>query len=366
MRSFLFYFFKTFKDIKGFSAVFTTLILGSILYGFFYPTAYKAQQAEDLPIIIVDQDQSALTNQIINAINSNPNIRITQITTNFLEAQQQVQEQKADAILLLPEKLSSDLLANPKNTGIGLYISSAYLIRVKQIASGLAISLENVIQNHLQRFGKVSHFSPELPIHQIPLFNTLSGYGSYIFPSVAPLIIHQTILLGVGMLIAGYREKKKWQPQPNEFFGFFSAIFAIGCLTSFYLFGFIFWLYDYPRGGNFLGMLIAVPIFISCIIALSMFIASFFDMPERVGHVLVPTSIVLFLLSGTSWPLQAMPLPLQWLSLCLPSTHAIQMFIQLNQMGVPTEIVIPKLIFLSISGLVFLVLAYIRLHPKNE
>lgn len=364
MKSFIFYFFKTFKDIKSFSAVFTTLVLGSILYGFFYPTAYKAQQAENLPIIVVDQDQSVLTNQIISTIRSNPNIQITEVTSNFLEAQQHVQAQKADAILLLPEKLSSDLLANPKSTGIGLYLSSAYLIRVKQIASGLAVSLEDVIQNHIEQFGKISHFRPELPIHQIPLFNTLSGYGSYIFPSVAPLIIHQTILLGVGMLIAGYREKFIWKPRPSEFFGFFTAIFTIGCLACFYLFGFIFWLYDYPRGGNFLGMLIAVPISITCVIGLSMFIATFFDMPERVGHVLVPTSIVLFLLSGTSWPLQSMPLFLQWFSLCLPSTHAIQMFVQLNQMGVPVAIVIPKLLFLSVTGVLLLILAYIRLHKR--
>ncbi|SDC05962.1 ABC transporter permease [Acinetobacter boissieri] len=364
MKSFFFYFLKTFKDIKRFSAVFTTLVLGAILYGFFYPTAYKAQQAEDLPIIIVDQDQSALSHQIINTIQSNPNIRIAHVTSNFLEAQQQVQTQKADAILLLPEHLSSDLLADPKNTGVGLYISSAYLIRVKQIASGLASSLEYVIQNHLERFGKVSHFHPKLPIHQIPLFNPLSGYGSYIFPSVAPLIVHQTILLGVGMLIAGYREKLVWRPKSKEFFGFFASIFTIGCLACLYLFGFIFWLYDYPRGGNFWGMLLAVPIFIGCIVSLSMFVATFFDMPERVGHVLVPTSIVLFLLSGTSWPLQSMPLPLQWLSLCLPSTHAIQMFVQLNQMGVPTLIILPKLIFLSLTGILFLILAYIRLKNK--
>ncbi|MBF7682679.1 ABC transporter permease [Acinetobacter sp. B5B] len=362
MKSFVFHFLHTFKEIKRFSAVFTTLVLGSILYGFFYPTAYKAQQAEDLPIIIVDQEHSVLTQQIIHTIRSNPNIHITQVTSNFLEAQQYVQAQKADAILLLPEHLSSDLLANPKNTGVGLYISSAYLIRVKQIASGLATSLENVIQDHVERFSQISHFRPELPIHQIPLFNTLSGYGSYIFPAVAPLIIHQTILLGVGMLVAGYREKNVWKPKPSEFFGFFTAILTIGCLACFYLFGFIFWLYDYPRGGNFVGMLIAVPIFVSCIIGLSMFIATFFDMPERVGHVLVPLSIVFFLLSGTSWPLQSMPLPLQWLSLCLPSTHAIQMFVQLNQMGVPTSIVIPKLIFLSVSGIVFILLAHRRLQ----
>ena len=32
-------------------------------------------------------------------------------------------------------------------------------------------------------------------IHQSALFNPLSGYGSYIFPAVAPIIVYQTIVL---------------------------------------------------------------------------------------------------------------------------------------------------------------------------
>lgn len=46
----------------------------------------------------------------------------------------------------------------------------------------------------------------------MPLFNTLSGYGSYIFPAVASLIIHQTIVLGLAMLVASYREQHEKLP----------------------------------------------------------------------------------------------------------------------------------------------------------
>ena len=104
----------------------------------------------------------------------------------------------------------------------------------------------------------------------------MSGYGSYIFPAIAPLIIHQTIVLGLGMLLAGYREQK-WRPTMTEFFAIFCAILTIGMLGCLYLFGFIYWLNDYPLGGNFSGMLLAVPIFIGCIVALGMLISTFFD-----------------------------------------------------------------------------------------
>ncbi|HRM51402.1 MAG TPA: ABC transporter permease, partial [Acinetobacter johnsonii] len=199
--------------------------------------------------------------------------------------------------------------------------------------------------------------------HDIPLFNTLSGYGSYIFPAIAPLIIHQTIVLGLGMLLAGYREQK-WRPTTTEFFAIFCAILTIGMLGCLYLFGFIYWLNDYPHGGNFSGMLLAVPIFIGCIVALGMLISTFFDMPERAGHVIVFTSIPLFLLSGTAWPHAAMPVWMQYLGNVLPSTQGIQMFIQLNQMGVPTALILPKLLYLFVFGIACTALAYWRLKHR--
>ena len=363
MKQFFQYYCQTFKDIFANSSILTTLILSVLMYSFFYPTAYQAQQAQALPIIIVDEEQSALTSTIIGQVTQSPNVEVKAVIGNFAEAKQMIQRQQADGILLLPENLSNSI-HHGEVGGVGLYLSAANFLKTKQIGLGLATSIENALVEQVQKFGHVSHFSPALSIHQIPLFNTLSGYGSYIFPAVAPLIIHQTIVLGLCMLLAGYREQKQWKPNASEFWAIFLAILTIGCLGCFYLFGFTFWLYDYPRGGNFIGMLIAVPIFISCIIGLAMLLASFLDMPERAGYLIVFTSIPLFLLSGTAWPHAAMPLWLQGLGEFLPSTQGIQMFIQLNQMGVPTEIVIPKLIYLSMFGCISLLWAYWRLKLK--
>ena len=359
MKSFFDYYIQTFKNIFANSSVFTTLIAAILLYSFFYPTAYKAQTAEDIPIVIVDEEQSILTSKIISQASNSPHIKIKTVTDNFLEAQRMVQNQQAEGILLLPENLTNSLKRGEMG-GIGLYLSTAYFIRTKEVGVGVAGSIEYTLQEYLEKFGNASQFHPELSIHQIPLFNTISGYGSYIFPAVASLIIHQTILLGLAMLIASYRENG-WAAKPIEFWATFTAIFTIGCLGCLYLFGFTFWLYEYPHGGNFWGMLLAVPIYVSCIIGLAMLVGSLVDMPERVGHLIVVTSVPLFLLTGTAWAHAAMPEWMQWLAWTLPSTHGVQMFVQLNQMGVPISIVIPKLIYLATLGSILLACSYYRL-----
>ncbi|MAK29490.1 ABC transporter permease [Acinetobacter sp.] len=359
MKKFWYHYCQTFKDIVKNSSILTTVVLSVFFYSFFYPTAYKAEHAESLPVVVVDEEQSPITSKIISKVSESPNVKIVAITGNFLEAENMVRNQKADGILYLPDNLSNSIRRGEMG-GIGLYISTAYFLKTKEIGLGFATAIENIIQEHAQKFAEVTHFKPELSIHQIPLFNTLSGYGSYVFPAVAPLIIHQTIVLGLGMLIGGYREKNWWST-PSQFWGIFFSFFTIGCLGCFYLFGFIFWLNDYPHGGNFWGMLCAVPIFISCVVALGLLFGSVLDMSERAGHFLVFTSIPLFLLTGTAWPLQAMPDWMHLFSLALPSTHGVQLFIQLNQMGVPTLLVVPKLIILASMATIFLSLAYYRL-----
>jgi ABC-2 type transport system permease protein len=355
---------KSFKDIIGHGSIFTTLILSVLFYSFFYPTAYKAQHAEALPIVIVDEEQSTLTQQIIGHVSQSPNVSITSVTANFKEAQSLVETQQADAILLLPQSLSQSI-RHGESGGIGLYLSAANFLVTKQVALGLVSAVENTLSEYVKRFGEISAFSPALSVHQIPLFNPLSGYGSYVFPAVAPLIIHQTILLGMSMLIAVYREQKQ-RINSHGFIGLCLAIFTIGCLGCFYLFGFSFWWFDYPRGGNFWGMLLSVPVFVFCMIGLSTLFASFLDMPERAGHVIVFSSIPLFMLTGVAWPHIAMPGWMDWLAQLLPSTHAVQMFIQLNQMGVPTHFVIGKICFLLILGWLTLCLGYYRLSRQQR
>ena len=354
----------TFKNIFKNSSIFTTMVLSIVLYSFFYPTAYKAETAENLPIIIVDEEQSFLSNALIRQVANSPNVKIAEVTGNFEHAKQMIQQQKADGILLLPDNFSNSIMRG-ETGGIGLYLSSAYFLRTKQIGAGLATSIESALTEQLEKFGKRTHFNLSIPIHQIPLFNTLSGYGSYVFPAIAPLIIHQTIVLGLCMLIAGYREIK-WRAKLAEFFGIYFAALTIGCIGCFYLFGFTFWLNDYPRGGNFWGMLIAVPVFISCVIAMAMVLASYLDISERAGHLIVFTSVPLFLLSGAAWPIQSMPIWMQYFSNLLPSTQGINLFIQLNQMGVPTTIIIPKLIYLVCLTFILMIWAYYRLSNTDK
>lgn len=361
---FIKHYLQTCKAIITNRPIFLTMVLSVVFYSFFYPFAYQSQRPDGLPIVIVDQEQSILSQAIIANASRVPDIDVIAIEADFTYAKNMVQAGRAEGILLLPDSLSQSI-HHGETGGVGLYLSSAYFLRTQTIGAGLSHTLQATITQELDKFLHTTHKPTPQIIRQVPLFNPLSGYGSYIFPAVAPLIVHQTILLGLCMLVAGYREQK-WRATPSEFLAIYAVGLTIGCLSCFYLFGFAFWWHDYPRGGNFWGMMLATPIFVSCAIGVSLLLASFLDSSERAGLVLIFSSIMLFMLTGLAFPLVGMPTLLQYVANTLPTTHGVQMFVQLNQMGVPTTDVTIKLLYLSVVASGCLLLAFLRLKtPKH-
>ncbi len=176
-------------------------------------------------------------------------------------------------------------------------------------------------------------------------------------PAVSAIILQQTLLLGCA-LFAGMRRETRAPPlSRRSFFGVWAAMTLIGCVTSLFYFGFVFWFQDYPRMGDLAGVLVVAPIFAAAVSALGLGIGSLFDRHERAMQVLVGTSVPLFFLGGAAWPLFLMPAPLTWLAHLSPSTSAIQAFVKMNAAGAGLSEVAPELITLCVLAVVFGALA---------
>jgi ABC-2 type transport system permease protein len=177
------------------------------------------------------------------------------------------------------------------------------------------------------------HLRPAFEVTMRPLFNTYEGFKDYVFPAVANIILQQTLLIGAAIFMGMRRERGEWRMPRAELLGSWTAIALLGMLGELFYFGLIFWLQDVPRGGNIGALLIAVPIFAFAVTGLGLFIGSFLDKGYRGMHVIAPTSVPLFFLTGAVWPLQAMPDWVSTLSHLSPATIAVHLFVRLNQMG---------------------------------
>lgn len=339
----------------------STLLLAVVAYAFYYPLAYAGQTPVKLPLAVVDQDDSALSRRLVREIDATQALDAAVVVRSANDAERMMRDGRVDAVLNIPPDFQASLIhGDPK--GVGLYLNGAYLVRATAMGKALAGAAAAAAEHALSPLDQAARLVERAPaLVQRPLYNTAEGYGSYAVPAVSAIILQQTLLLGAA-LFAGLRRETAARPLAlRGFLGLWSALTLIGCLSSLFYFGFVFWFQDYPRMGDLAGVLVATPIFAAGVSALGLAIGSLFDRHERAMQILVGTSVPLFFLGGAAWPLFLMPQPLAWLARLSPSTSAIQAFVKLNAAGATIPEVAPELLNLLILALLFGALAAYRM-----
>jgi ABC-2 type transport system permease protein len=295
---------------------------------------FAHQVVRGLPIVLVDQENSTLTRRIARDLSATRQVEIVAEAPSLTIAEEMVRDRRADGILLLPEDLSRSLRTEAPPAGVGIWINGTYLLRASNIAAAISAVINGAAEEMLAPVAGELHVRRPYEITLRPLYNTYEGFKDYVFPAVSNIILQQTLLIGAAIFMGMRREEKgEWRMPRDRLIGSWMAIALIGSLGELFYFGLIFWFQDVPRGGNIGAILLTVPIFALTVTALGLFIGSFVDKGFRGMHLLGPTSVPLFFLTGAVWPLQEMPRWLAALSHLSPATIAVHLFVRLNQMG---------------------------------
>jgi ABC-2 type transport system permease protein len=315
------------KDLLG------PLVIGIILYAFYFPLPFAHQVVRGLPIVLVDQEHSSLTRRIARDLSATRQVEVVAEAPSLAAAEKMVRDRRADGILLLPEDLSRSLRTQAPPAGVGIWINGTYLLRASNIAGAISAVITGDAEQVLAPVAEELHLRRPVEVVLRPLFNTHEGFKDYVFPAVSNIILQQTLMIGAAIFMGFRRERGEWRMPRDRLLGSWMAIALIGALGELFYFGFIFWLQDVPRGGNIGALLVTVPIFAIAVTGLGLFIGSFLDKSWRGMHLIAPTSVPLFFLTGAVWPLQAMPHWVSALSHLSPATIGVHLFVRLNQMG---------------------------------
>lgn len=345
----------------------SVLIGAAVLYSLFYPAPYRLGLATGLPVVAADLDRSPLSRSLVRHLLAVRAVRFAEGVRSVSETQARVTNGDADAAIVILPGFEREILRGRQGR-VALFGSGASLGRGGPAITGLADAVagfgrEAVVAQ--TRFAGAPA-RPPLQLIRRPLFNTREGYGAAIVPAVAVLIVHQTLLIGVGLLAGTRREQRRRMAASwRELLGVAAAFGVIGMASLLYYSGFVFWLQDYPRGGNFGGLLAAGILFIAATVALALFLGTFFSTRERALQVIAFTSVTLFFLANISWPAAASPTALTWVAKLVPSTAGIDAIVKASQAGASAFEVSPELVNLSILTLLYGWLAVRRHGPMK-
>ena len=314
-----------------------SVMIGAVLlYSFFYPAAYRHQVASELPIAVVDADHSATSRELIRHVDALRAVRVVSQPADLAQARAQLEAGQVDGIVMIPARLERDILRGGSGQLV-LLGNGAYLSRASAILSGLAEGITGFGRQQAVRQAAFMGAPQAAPLElvQRPLYNTREGYGSSVVPGVAELIVHQTLLLGIGVLLGTRRAQlgRRLCFDAVTLLGMAAAFVLVAVCGLFYYVGFTAWAQDYPRGGNVPVLALAVLLFALATVAFGLFVGSFFATRERAFQYVTGVSIPLFFLSNLSWPALASPPLLVALAKLLPTTAGINAIVRTQQMG---------------------------------
>ena len=355
------------------------LIFALIIYATAYSLAYGSQVLRNVPIGVVDESRTPTSRSLIDTFNAGPNTYVAYNPTSMEEAKELFYGRKIYGVVYIPQDYEKQLLGG-SSAAVSLYVDASYFLMYRQVFQELVTGIgQTGAMVQFQRLIAKGANIPQATAATQPgiyqshnLFIPYLGYGSFIMPAIIIVIIQQTLLIGIGMIGGTWREfglYRKLIPANCKrmytlpiVLGKALVYISIYAVTLLYIMTVHYKLFHYPSNGSteaVVGLL--VPYLLACIM-LGIAISTLFRYREQSLLLLFWTSIPILLLSGASFPREAIPEWLYTLGQVFPSSSGVNAFIRIRTMGASLRDVMPELRILWAQVFVYGGLACIGIH----
>ncbi len=321
------------------------LVGGVVLYAFFYPTPYLPEVLKQVPVAVVDLDQSPLSRRLVRMVDTHELLRVASRPADLAEGERLVRAGDAAGVLLIPRGLERDVRRGAR-AGVTLYADPSYILAYRQVLTGMSeavgtlsagVEIVRLRSQGMPDAGARAARDP-LPLVTRPLFNAAEGYATYVVPGVLVVILQQTLLIGIAML--GGTRREAATPLPAGGPGALAAILGqaaffvcLYALHAAFYFAVVFRVFGFPVRGDAATLAAFTAPFLISATLLGLSVGALFTRRETALQTLLFTSLFAVFLGGFAWPPEAIPAWLRAVALALPSSAGISGVLRITQMG---------------------------------
>ncbi|OKL45825.1 ABC transporter permease [Pseudovibrio exalbescens] len=368
MRGFVREVLATFQGIARNRAALSTMVAALLIYSVFYPQPYRGEVVREVPMAVVDQDQSTMSRDFIRRVDVTDSAHVAYRVPDMLAAQDLFFERKIDGIVVIPPDFEQNLLSGERSP-VAYYGDGSYFLLYGAMKSavlnaaqtlGAEVELSRLTATGMGYTAARSLVQP-ITITNIRVFNPQGGYASYVVPAAFILIMQQTLMMGIGMMHSSQSRQKGGiaLAAPTAYvllYAFWSLLYLVILPSA----------YGIPRIGEVSALFLLVLPFLCAVTALGHAVAALIPWKEGVVFFFVVLGMPLFLISGISWPIEEIPRALHLLTLLIPSTSVISGTVRIDQMGADLSSVLDVVyIQLALTGL-YSAVTYLTRWLKNE
>ena len=326
------------RRVLSIRGAFILLVLGPVVYGFYYPQPYLNQILRKIPIAVVDNDMSELSRNIVQTLDASGSINVAVRAETLADARAAVDRGEALAVVGIPPDTERDVLRG-NVVHIPVYADATYLFIFRTSASGIGVAI-STLSSELAAGGArtdgslvkatLASASPAEILLQ-PIFNPVGGYASYIVPAAFVLILQQMLLIGASMLTVIAIAQTG---------GAFTSVLGRGVAhLTIYLPALALYFIVLPRFYGFstlgqpLQLFAIASLFVLATSFMGQMAGAWFKHPETPTLIFLGTSLPQLFLAGFSWPREAIPEQVLAASYIFPSDFAIDGMVRIDQLG---------------------------------
>jgi ABC-2 type transport system permease protein len=318
---------------------FIMLVIAPVIYGIYYPQPYLNQILRKIPIVLVDNDLSELSRNIVQTLDASGAVKVAVRADTLADAQTLLDRGEAFAVVEIPPGTERDVLKGT-TVHVPIYADATYLFIFRTMSNGIAVAI-NTVSSELAAGGArtdgslvkaaLASSSPADVLLQ-PIFNPVGGYASYVVPAAFVLILQQMLLIAASMLTV--------VALAHGVHSAFATVAGRGVAhLTIYLPALALYFIVLPRfyGFSTLGQPLQLVALASLFTLATSFMGqaagAWFKNPETPTLIFVGTSLPQFFLTGFSWPREAIPKPVLAAGYVFPGDFAIDGIVRIDQLG---------------------------------
>ncbi|WP_322550234.1 ABC transporter permease [Flavobacterium psychraquaticum] len=328
-----------FKRIFSNNVLLAIFFGAPILYGFLFGYVYQQAKVIDLPVVIIDQDHSPMTDKIIDAFEDNQGLLVKDVRFTPGTIMQEMAMEQYAAVITFPTNFEADILQK-RHPEVRVDLNMANILNANTASNNIqqvlmtlnaGIEIEGLKKQGMHP-DQAKNAYESFKINFNKLYNSTGNYVTFMLPGLLAGIMQQVIFLAMALVFArdfedGYFselvQESKW------------SFYHIGLKsTPFLLMIPVMWLlvsafipyfnieasiYNFP-------MLLLVVLLTLASMAIGMLFSIAIPSQLKATELLMVISTPAFVLSGFTWPTMAIPHAITTIAQFIPLTQFLSGF----------------------------------------
>ena len=348
------------RELRMFASnsVMLAIFLGApIFFGFLLGFVYQDAQPDNLPIIVVDYDDSPLSNQMIDALDDNQYLQVSNVLYDNGPVRKLMRSNAENAVVNIPAGFEGDI-QQKRYPEVEVELNAANILTANYAARGIqhvlgtlnaGIEIEGLNKQGIPVAIARERFEP-FKVNITRFFNPGANYLEFLWPGILAAVLQQVFLLVMALSFSREFEKNTF----HELIGTTSNSFLIILIKSlpYWLMGMALWglilkfmfpFFRLPIDVDLSALFALSALFVLAATFIGILVSLLIPSQLKSTEILMIVASPGFILSGFTWPLSEMPVWIQAFAKTIPLTPFLSGFRKVFMLEGNLQAVIPEL-----------------------